>query len=330
MKPPAHRRRDVLARWGALGLMAGSAPAWPQARWPSRSIRFVTPSAPGDPVDLRLREFSQGLQPLLNGVSTVVDNKTGAGGILAHQTLLQAPADGYTFLLANAAMTIFPAIYRKLPYSPIRDFVPVAFSGLSPIGLAVPASRPEKTLAEWAAWAGTQKGKLNYGSPGNGSVSHVYGFQVNEDFNVGATHIPYKGASPALMDLASGQVHFIMLDIFSLRPLLGKGALRLLAVSGERRSKYLPEVPTFAELGHGGYDRVGWTGYYARAGTPSEIIEQMAAAMNKLNAAPEWVDKRAQVWSDWTELKPAEMAERVKRETEAYARLVAKIGFYAD
>ena len=323
-------RREALTRLSALGLTGPTGVAWAQAKWPSRPLRFITQSAPGDPVDLRLREFVQGLQPLLGGANPIVDNKTGAGGILAHQALLQAPADGHTFLLANAAMTIFPSIYRKLPYSPLRDFMPIAFSGLSPIGLAIPAASPEKTLAEWAAAAARQKGRLNYGSPGNGSVSHVYGFQVNEDLGLGATHIPYKGASPALMDLASGQVHFMMLDIFSLRPLLAQGALRLLAVSGERRSRYLPDVPTFAELGHRGYDRTGWTGYYARAGTPATVLEQMAAAMNQLNAAPEWVEKRGQVWSDWLPLKPAEMAERVKAETEAYARLVAKIGFYAD
>lgn len=323
-------RRDFLTNLGAIGLGLGLGPAQAQSAWPSRPIRFITQAAAGDAVELRLREFAQALSPLLNGAPTIIDNKPGAGGMLAHQALLQAPADGYTFMLANAAMTIFPSIYRKLPYSPLKDFMPVAFSGLSPIGLAIPASRPEKTLAEWVAWAGKQKGKLNFGSPGNGSVSHVYGFQVNEDFDLGATHIPYKGASPALMDLAAGQVHYLMLDTFSLRPLLTRGALRVLAVTGERRSKFLPDVPTFAELGHRGYDRMGWTGYYARAGTPTAIVEQMAAAINKLNAAPEWAEKRDQVWSDWQPFKPAELAERVKLETEAYARLIAKIGFYAD
>ncbi len=323
-------RRKFLTGLGALGL-AGLAPAaWAQSGWPNRPIRFITQAAAGDPVELRLREFAQGLTPLLNGAPTVIDNKPGAGGVLAHQALLGAPADGYTFMLANAAMTIFPSIYRKLPYSPARDFVPVAFSGLSPIGLAIPASRPEKTLAEWVAWASKQKGKLNFASPGNGSVSHVYGFQVNEDFDIGATHVPYKGVSPALMDMVAGQVHFTMLDTFSLRPLLTKGDLRLLAVTGERRSKFLPNVPTFAELGHKGYERMGWTGYYAKAGTPAPILEQMAAAINKLNATPEWTEKRDQVWSDWRPFTTAEIADRVKSETETYARLIARIGFYAD
>ena len=324
------KRREFLTGVGAMGMSAMAPSAWAQTAWPNRPIRFVTQAAAGDPVELRLRDFAQGLSPLLNGVPAIIDNKPGAGGVLAHQTLLQAPADGYTFMLANAAMTIFPSIYRKLSYSPLKDFTPVAFSGLSPIGLAIPASRPEKTLADWAAWASRQKGKLNYASAGNGSVSHVYGYQVSEDFDLGATHIPYKGVSPALVDMVAGQVHFVMLDTFSLRPLLTKGDLRLLAVTGDRRSKFLPAVPTFAELGHRGYDRMGWTGYYAKAGTPAPILEQMAGAINKLNATTEWTDKRDQVWSDWRAFTPAEMAERVKNETEAYARLIAKIGFYAD
>lgn len=328
--PHPFTRRHLLTGLGALGLTPLAAPAWAQSGWPNRPVRFITQAAAGDPVELRLREFLQALTPVLNNTPMVVDNKPGAGGVLAHQTLVQAPADGYTFMLANAAMTIFPSIYRKLPYSPLKDFQPVAFSGLSPIGFAVPASRPEKTLAEWVAWARTQKGKLNYASPGNGSVSHIYGFQVNDDFDLGATHIPYKGVSPALLDMVGGQVHFVMLDTFSLRPLLLKGDLKLLAVTGDRRSKYLPAVPTFAELGHKGYDRMGWTGYYTRAGTPAPIVEQMAAAINRLNGLPEWMEKRDQSWSDWRPFTPTEMAERVRAETEAYARLVAKIGFYAD
>ncbi len=324
------KRRDFLTSLGALGLASVAGPTSAQSTWPNRPVRFITQSAPGDPVDLRLREFLQALSPALSNVPMVVDNKPGAGGVLAQQALAQAPADGYHFMLANPTLTIFPSIYRKLPYTPLKDFQPVAFSGLAPIGLAVAASRPEKTLAEWMAWAKTQKGKLNYASPGNGSVGHIYGFQVNEDFDLGATHIPYKGVSPALLDMVGGRVDFIMLDTFSLRPLLLKGDLKLLAVTGDRRSKYLPNVPHFGELGHKGYDRMGWTGYYTRAGTPAPIVEQMAATINRLNALPEWVEKRDQSWSDWRPFTPAEMAERMKVETEAYARLVAKIGFYAD
>jgi len=309
-------------------LLLGMAHA--QAPYPSKPLRVVVPYAPGGATDLIARAVAAKLGEVL-GQPVLIDNKPGANSGIGAETVAKAPADGYTLFFTNdATFVLNPLLFTKLSYDMARDFVPVAFSGLSPIGLAIPASRPEKTLAEWVAWASKQKGKLNYASPGNGSVSHVYGFQVNEDFDIGATHVPYKGVSPALMDMVAGQVHFTMLDTFSLRPLLTKGDLRLLAVSGERRSKYLPNVPTFAELGHKGYERMGWTGYYAKAGTPAAILEQMAAAINKLNATPEWTEKRDQVWSDWRPYTTAEIADKVRSETETYARLIAKIGFYAD
>lgn len=325
------KRRDCLAGAVALGA-AGVVPGTrAQAQvWPARPIRFVTQSAAGDPVELRLREFLQGLSAQFKNHPMIVDNKPGAGGMIAHQALLNAPADGHTVMLANAAIAIFPGIYRKLPYNPLKDFQPVAFSGLAPIGLAIPASRPEKTLKDWLIWARQQKGKLNYGSPGNGSVSHVYGFQFNEDVDLDASHIPYKGAAPALLDMVGGQVHFMLLDIFSLRPLLSKGELRVLAVTGDERSKFLPEVPSFTELGYKGYDRMGWTGYYVRAGTNPAIVDQLAQAINNLNAGPEWSQKRDLVWSEWKNLKPAELLVRIRHETETYTRLIQKIGFYAD
>jgi len=260
----------------------------------------------------------------------VVDNKAGAGGLLAHQAVLNAPADGYSVLLANAAITILPTISRKLPYSPVRDFVPVAFSGLSPIALAIPASRPEKTLKDWVNWAKSQGTKLNYASSGNGSVSHLYGYQLSEQFGLNATHIPYKGVAPAMLDMVGGQVQFIMLDIFSLRPMIAKGDVRVLAMAMDERFKHTPDVPTFKELGFSGYDRMGWTAYYLRTGTPQYIVDQLAAAINQHNQSQEWITKREQVWSHWIQMTPREIAERIRYETEAWGALVKRTGFYVD
>jgi len=312
MKDIQSRRRSLLTA-ALLSPLAGALPgrAVAQAPWPTRPVRFVTQAAPGDAVELRLRDFLKGLTPLLRNEALVVDNKPGAGGLLAQQTVLNAPADGYNVLLANAAITILPTISRKLPFSPLRDFLPVAFSGLSPIALAIPASRPEKTLKDWVNWARTQGGKLNYASAGNGSVSHLYGFQVSDQFGLGATHVPYKGVSPALIDMIGGQVQFIMLDIFSLRPMLAKGDIRVLAMATDERFKHTPDVPTFKELGYTGYDRMGWTAYYLRAGTPPAIVDQLAAAINQHNLSPEWVAKREQVWSHWLPMSPRDIAERI-------------------
>jgi tripartite-type tricarboxylate transporter receptor subunit TctC len=298
--------------------------------WPGRTIRFVTQSAPGDAVDIRLREFLQGLEPLLGGTTLVPDNKPGAGGMLSTQSVLNAPADGNHVLLANATMTILPAFNRKLPYDPLTQLAPVALQGLSPIGLAIPSSRPEKTVAEWVKWAKGQKGRLNYCSVGSGSVSHLYGFQLADQMGFEATHIPFKGGTPGLLAMAGGDVQYAMLDVFSLRPMLSRDALRVLAITGDERSKFLPTVPTFKELGFQGFDRTGWTGYFVRTGTPQAIVDRLAQAMGQLNATPEWNRKREEQWSSWRSMSPGELARKVRSEAEAWAAIVHKAGVYAD
>lgn len=322
-------RRTFALRAGTL-LATPFAPGLATAQaWPTRPIRIFTQDGPGGAVDARLREFIVPLAEDLKG-SIVVENKVGAGGQIAHQALLTAPTDGYTMLLANAAITIMPSLYRKLPYVPTRDFVPVAYSGLSAIGLAVPASHPARTLKSWTDWARTQKGRLNYGSSGIGSVQHLYGYQVEQQLSLEASHVPYKSAIQFLPELSTGQLQFAMLDIFSLRAFLAKGDLRVLAVTGRERSRFLPEVPTFRELGFDGYERMGWTAYFMRTGTPAPVLERMAEAINRVSATPEWAAKREVTWSSYEVLTQAQLAERVRAETAAWGDLIRRTGVSLD
>jgi tripartite-type tricarboxylate transporter receptor subunit TctC len=310
--------------------MTGMVPGLATAQaWPSRPIRILTQDAPGGAIDARLREFAVPLADELKA-TLVVENKAGAGGQIAHQALLTAPADGYNVMLANAAITIIPSLYRKLPYVPTRDFVPVAYSGLSAIALAVPAASPAKTLKDWMEWAKTQKGRLNYGSSGVGSVQHLYGYQLEQQLGLEASHVPYKSAIQFLPDLATGQLQFAMLDVFSLRPFMQKGDVRLLAVTGRERSKFLPAVPTFRELGLEGYERMGWTAYFVRAGTPAPIIDRLADAIDKVNGQPEWVAKREVTWSSYEVLTRVQLAERVRAETTAWGELIRRTGASLD
>ncbi len=329
MSVSRYRRR--LLQGAAATLCLPGIPALAQSSgWPSRNIRFVTQSAPGDAVDTRLRDILIDLAPLLNGAPLVPDNRPGAGGVLAHQSVLNAPADGYSVLLGNATMTVLPAFNRKLSYDPQKEFTPVAVQGLSPIGLAIPASRPETTLADWLAWARQQGDRLNYGSVGNGSVSHLYGFQLAGDMGLNATHVPFKGATPGLLAMLAGDVHYGMYDTFSLRSLLDKGGLRVLAVTGDQRSKFLPDVPTFKELGHANYERMGWTAYFLRTSTDPEIVARLAQAINQVNMRPEAARKREDLWSEWRSMTPAELTTRVRTDAAAWAAIVDKAGVYAD
>ena len=329
MSQPIVSRRACVQ---ALAAAAAGA-AWPvraQADWPSRPLRIVTAAGAGDPNDLSMRRFVPAVGAELNNTTFIVDNKPGAGGMLAHQQLLLAPADGYTVLQGNASLTILPGIQRKLTYHPQTDFAPVAFMGWSAIGLAIPASRPEKTFPEWLAWARKQGGKLNYGSAGGGSIGHLYGFQLGDQFDLEATHIPQRGLAPVVRDLVAQEIHYTLADIFSLRSFLAPGQLRLLAVAGTERSRFLPEVPTFKELGVAGFERMGWNAWFVRAGTPAAIVERLAGAVNRVNAKPDWVAFREQFWLDHKPLTPSEIGAQVRRETEAWGLVARKSGYVAE
>ncbi|MEK7944352.1 tripartite tricarboxylate transporter substrate binding protein [Pigmentiphaga sp. YJ18] len=320
-------RRGFMRLAGAAALATAAAPA--RAAWPDRTIRVVVSSAPGDGVDLRTREFLASLAPELGNPTMFVDNKPGAGGQIAAQSLLGSPADGYTLFVANAGMTIIPSYFRKLPFNPLNDFAPVAVGGIAPVGLAVPVSNPAGSLKEWLEWARKQPG-LNYGSSSNGTVSSLYGFQVNEQFGLKAANIPYKSTSLALLDVARGQNDFMMLDILGLRALTEKGDLKILATTGTERSKYLPDVPTFKELGHKGFERTGWTVYVVRKGTPAPIVQALADAINKTNGSAQWERKREELWSVWKPLSISELEQQFKTETKEWGALVARSGVYGN
>jgi tripartite-type tricarboxylate transporter receptor subunit TctC len=312
---------------GLAGTMCGSA-AW-ASEWPNRPIRFICQSGAGDAVDTRLRDFAKDLAPAINNVPCVVDNKPGAGGIIAAQSLLNAEADGNTVFLGNAAMTILPTYHKNLPFLPIKDFAPVALSGQAPTALAISSKRPEKTLEEWVANARKRQGNVIYGSTGTATPGHLYGYQVSEEFSLKADHAAYRGGVPALLDLIAGRFDYVVLDIFSLRPFYARGDLRILAVAANERSKFLPEIPTFAELGYKGYDRLGWTSYFVKTGTSPEIIKRLANAMNVANNTPKWHEKRQQLWSEWQALSPNDIQNRLRRETEAWGELMRRGNIYA-
>lgn len=322
-------RRRFLAMAGGTMATAIAGPALGD-KWPSRPIRFVTASGAGDPVDLQLREYLKALSPALGNVPMIVDNKVGAAGQIAAQSVLLAPPEGYDLLLASASFTITQSYFRKLPYRPMVDFTPVAMTGAAPVGLAIPASNPSRTLREWAAWARRQGGALNYASLGNGTVPHLYGFQLTNDVGFDATHIPYKGAGAGLMDLLRGQISFMMLDIVNLRPVLAKQQVRILAVTGNERSAHLPDVPTFKEQGFTGYDRTGWTALMARHGTPRDVVQRLNQSMDRTSATDEWRRKRAEVWSSWQPMAPDEIARQMQGEAAAWGELVRRVGVYGD
>src|SRR5882724_4460398 len=259
----------------ATFLAGGTGGAW--AEYPERPIRLIVPFPAGGAVDLVARLVTARMADDLK-VSFVIENRGGAGGVIATDATAKAAPDGYTLLLTSPNHTINAALQPKLPYDTEKDLVPVAMVAEVPELLV---SHPDAPFADFAGFlrhAKANPGKLNYASAGNGTLPHVTMELLLRGFGVAVTHIPYRGAAPAMTDLLAGQVQLKMDTYATASAHVAAGKLRALAYAGAKRSRLMPEVPTVAELGLPGYEGVLWMGLVAPAGTPKPIIEKLATA----------------------------------------------------
>lgn len=323
-------RRDFL-RYAQVAGTSICAPglASSQSEWPVGALRFVSYSGPGDPVDLRLRQFVEDLGPPLGNITRIVENRMGAGGIIAAQNVINAPADGTSVLIGNAALAIMPTYHKQLPFVPRRDLVPVALSGLSPACLAIPSSAPEKTLAEWVVGLKKRSSKINYASSGTAGIAHLYGLQVDKEFSLNATHIPYKGVTAALMSMMTGDSDYSIYSFFDIAQYVRDGKLRVLALTGDQRSTFIPDVPTFAEMGFRNYERVGWSAYYMKTGTPTAILDRLANAINSVNGNAKWERRRAETFSSWRLMSREQIFQKLTADTESWGELMRKNSIYS-
>ena len=278
-KHQAHRRTWLAAATLALlPLLAG--PAWADEPYPSKTIHFIVPYPPGGPTDLMARLLQPELQSRL-GATVVVENKTGAGGnIGTAEVAKRLPADGYTLLLAaSGPMAVNASLYKTLSFNPLTDLMPVVQLSSFPLVLEVHPSTGIKTVKEFMAETHERPEGLSYASAGNGTPQHLAGEIYNRATGSKMTHVPYRGAGPALNDLAGGQVK-VMFDVLgSSLPYITSGRLTALAVTSAQRSPALPNVPTLAESGLPGFEVTAWHGISVRAGTPPEIVKKLNAAV---------------------------------------------------
>ena len=236
--------------------------------FPNRPIRIVVPFAPGGPTDLMARAVGKNLSQSM-GQPVIVDNKPGGGGVIGFGEVMKSPADGYTL--------VFPSILAvtNYPFDIQREFAPVTVVGFIPHALVVRPEVPAKTLAELVAMAKGKPDTLSYASSGNGTSAHLAGALFAERAGIRVTHVPYRGAGPAVQDLLGGQVSYMFLDMSSALSQIRAGKLRVLAIAPARRIAALPEVPTIAELGYPGYDIHAWYGLLVRAGTPAPLVQKL-------------------------------------------------------
>ena len=269
------RRRALLATAAAL---PGAAVAQ------DRPLRIVVPFAPGGSSDVLARLLQPGLQAAL-GQTVVVENRPGAGSLLGAEAVARSPADGTTVLLADLPFAIVPAVQERMPYDPVADFTPVTLLAVAPLILFVHADVPARDAAEFAGLARARPDRFSYGSGGIGAASHLMGELFQRGTGAGLVHVPYRGAGPAVLDTASGQVQAVFVTLASAAPQVQSGQLRALGIAGPARLPALPEVPTFAEQG---IDLLAehWWGILAPARTQPAATARLAAAFTAAMQAP--------------------------------------------
>jgi tripartite-type tricarboxylate transporter receptor subunit TctC len=322
------RRRLLRFTAGAAFAMALAAPFAHAQPYPSKPVRLIIGYAPGGSADITARLMAQWLAERL-GQSFIVDSRPGGGTNIATEMVVRAPADGYTLLVVAPANAINASLYDKLNYNFIRDMMPVAGLIRFPNVMEVNPSVPVKTVPEFIAYAKANPGKLNMASSGNGSTIHVSGELFKMMTGVSMTHIPYKGAAPALADMIGGQVQVMFDNIPTSIEFIRAGKLRPLAVTTATRSAVLPDLPTVGDF-LPGYEASSWYGIGAPKGTPAEIIDKLNKVINTILADPKTKARFAELSAAVLAGSPADFGKHVADETEKWAKVVKFAGAKPD
>ncbi len=308
--------------------VAGTALA--QAGYPNKAIRYVVPFPAGGPLDIVARSIGQELSKAWSQ-PVIVDNRPGAGGNIGADIVAKAPPDGYTILMgAVSTHAINVTLYNKLPYDPIKDFAPVTLITSVPNVLVVHPSVPAKNVKELIALAKSRPGQLNFASGSTGSAGHLAGELFNVMAGVDMTHIPYKGAAPAVIDLIAGHVSLMFDNLASALPNIKAGRVRALAVTTLKRSPLLPQLPTISESGLRGFDVSTWFGIFAPGATPPDIVARLNREVVRILHTPEMRERLATQGAEPVGNQPEEFAAFIKTEIPKYAKVVKASGAKAD
>ena len=313
----------------AMATAAVCGVAQAQSNYPTKTVTVVVPFSPGGAADIMARALSERMSVRL-GQPVIVENKPGAGTMIASEHVARAAPDGHTVLLAASSLSIAPALYSKVNYDPVKDFAPISLVASVVHVLSVHPSVPAKNVAELVSWVKANPTKANYGSVGAGTSTHLESELFNSMAGVKMEHVPYKGSAPALLDLVSGNIN-VMFDAYaSSKPFINDGKIRLLAVTTAQRSKLLPNVPTVAESGLPGYEAMPWLGFIAPAGTPAPAVNKFHAELMEVLKEPAIQEKFQSLGLDIIGNKPAEFADFIKKDIVKWAKVVKDSGAKAD
>ena len=317
-------------RLSVTALLVAFAPLASAQDYPRKAVRVIAPFAPGGATDLLARLVSQKLSERW-GQSVIVDNRTGAGGHIGAELAARSPPDGYTLLVAGAPHAIGVSLYRKLNYDLAKDLAPISNLATYPSAIVVHPSLPVKSVKDLVGLAKSRPGQLNFGSAGSGSPNHLALELFKTMAQVSMTHVPYKGGSGQMIgDLLAGQVQLASMGLPPAMPHIKAGKLRVIAVTGAKRSPLLPDAPTVAEGGLPGFEVTSWYAMFGPAGMPREVIGKLNADIAALLAAPDVRERLASSGAEPAPTSPEDLARLVREEIAKWARVVAESGARVD
>lgn len=321
------RRLIALSAGSALALSLSGRAAWAQTQsldWPNRVVRFIVPFAAGGPTDIVARVVTEQLSKIW-GQQAVIENRGGAGTNIGNEMVARSDPDGYTVLFATASLAVNRSLYRSLSYDPIADFTAVSLVSRFSLFMFVPNSLPTRSVMEFVAYAKAHPGKVTLASPGTGSTPHLAGELLKQMAGIEMTHVPYRGASPALNDLIPGRVDCYF-GSGALLENMRSGQLRGLAVTSAKRDPVAPELPTMAEAGVPGYEVSSWHGLFVPAKTPSEIVRKISVDTIAALADPVVKSKLEEAGYMVVGSSPDGLQTLLKSEIDKWSAVIKRIG----
>lgn len=329
MTPKAIRKLTAAAV-ASISLIALSPSAIASSDYPNRPIRLISPYAAGGLTDVLARMLSKKLSERL-GQSVMIENRTGAGGVIGVDTAAKSVPDGYTIVLVGQGLaSVNGSIQKNLPYDTVRDFAPVTMIATFPMVFVGHPTAPPASMSEFISMAKAKPGALNYGSAGNASTAHLTTELLKDQVGIDITHIPYRGESPAFTELMGGRLSGMFATLGGTLPLIQAGKMRPLAIATKERSKLLPDVPTMAEAGVPNFVVFGWYGVLAPKGTPQPVLDKLSKTFMEMAREPEFRELMASRGLDAVGSSPAELGQLIDSETRRWRSVVQKAGIQAD
>lgn len=321
----------ILMLWSFVNTAAAQAPAGkPGDGYPTKPIRFVVPFPAGGGVDIVARAIGQLLSDRF-GQSVIVDNRPGAAGTIGLGVVAKSAPDGYTLgMVSEGNLAIAPALYRSLPYDPVKNFAPISLIEMTPLILAVHPSLPVKSIRDLIALAKANPGQFDYSSGGNGTAPHLAAEIFKTTANVKINHVPYKGGPPAITAVVTGEVFLMFANMLPAMPHIRSGRLRPVAVTSERRSLVLPDVPSIKESGMSDYQVVQWSGVLAPFGTPTSVVTRLSREIRQILKLADVKTRLQAEGAELLDATPEEFSDFIRHEITKWGKAVRDSGARLD